>query len=122
MLWFLAPAGLVFASGQIRRLALASLPVALVFAYVQQPDRAFWNFHFLVAPLAALVLERAPAFVAWVSVAAFGLANLRLGAQLTIVPSARVPLMLSAVLAFVCLYFAFKRPAAGSPPAAAPLA
>lgn len=122
MLWFLAPAGLVFAPRQIRRLALASLPVALVFAYVQQPDRALWNFHFLVAPLAALVLERAPTVAAWVGVAAFALANLRLGAQLTMVPSARMPLMLSAVIAFVCLYFAFKRRAAGAPQGAAPFA
>src|SRR5437763_1400584 len=55
-LYALVPAGFLFASPSLRRLAIVSVPVALLFAYVEQPDRALWNFHYLVAPMAALVL------------------------------------------------------------------
>ena len=104
VLWILAPIGFWFASHTVRRIVLAAIPVALVFGYVQQPDRAFWNFHFLAAPLAALVLERAPAAVAWACVAAFVFANLRLGAQLPFIPASRASLALSLALAVGCLY------------------
>jgi hypothetical protein len=104
VLWLLAPAGLWLAPPAMRRFAIAATPVALVFAYVQQPDRAFWNFHFIATPLAALVLERAPAVAAWVCVAAFALANFRLGAQLAHVPAARASLAISLIVAFGCLY------------------
>lgn len=122
MLWFLAPLGLWLAPPAMRLFALTSLPVALLFAYVQQPDRALWNFHFLVAPLAALVLERAPAAVAWASIAAFALANLRLGAQLTMVPPARLALVISVLLAFASLYFTRRRPSSDRALAAHPAA
>jgi hypothetical protein len=104
MLWLLAPAGLFLAPAPMRRFVVASIPVALLFAYVQQPDRALWNFHFLAAPLAALVLERAPAALAGASIGMFALGNLRLGAQLSMVPPSRVSLVLSALLAIACLY------------------
>lgn len=104
VLWILAPIGFWFAPEIVRRIAIASIPVALLFAYVQQPDRALWNFHFIAAPLAALVLERAPASAAWACVAAFVLANLRLGAQLPFIPPSRVSLALSMVFALGCVY------------------
>ena len=104
MLWVLARAGLFFAPASMRRFALASIPVALLFAYVQQPDRALWNFHFLVAPLAALVLERVPAALASACIGIFALGNLRLGAQLSMVPPSRASLVLSTLLAILCLY------------------
>jgi hypothetical protein len=109
MLWLLAPVGLLLAPAPVRRFAIAAIPVALVFGYVQQPDRAFWNFHFVVVALGALVLDKAPPVVAWSAVAAFALANLRLGAQLPFAPPARLPLAVSAALACACLYFAFRR-------------
>ena len=55
---------------------MMAAPVALVLCYVQQPDRALWNFHYLVAPLGALALERAPLALAGLTVAAFAFANL----------------------------------------------
>lgn len=99
VVWLLAPAGLLLAPRSLRLLALASLPVALLFGYVQQPDRALWNFHFLAAPLAALVLDRMPARVAWSTIGLFVMANLRVGAQLPGVPAARFALGLSVALA-----------------------
>lgn len=100
-LYLLAPAGLVLAPQPLRRLTIAAAPIALAFCYVQQPDRALWNFHFLVAPLAALALDRAAIGIAALTVALFAFANLRVGAQLPFVPAARFALGLSLVCAVV---------------------
>lgn len=102
-LWLLAPAGVWLAPATLRRLLLVCAPVAALFAYVQQPDRALWNFHFIVTPLAALVLARAPGAIAWTTIGFFVLANLRLGAQLPSLPSAALPLALSFVTATVAI-------------------
>jgi hypothetical protein len=121
VLYVLAPAGLLFTPKLLRDIALASVPVAALFAYVQQPDRALWNFHFVVTPLAALVLERAPAALAGATVAMFAFANLRIGAQLPWVPAARFALLLSLVFGLVAIAFAWRaRPTTVTPvPAAA---
>ena len=108
VLWLLAPLGLLIAPRPIQMFALASIPVALVFGYVQQPDRALWNFHFLVTPLAALVLQRLHPAIAWTTVAAFAFANLRLGAQLPMVPAARFALVLSVLLAGAGMLMAWR--------------
>jgi hypothetical protein len=97
--YLLAAVGVWWAPPALRRLALCSLPVALIFGYVQQPDRALWNFHYLATPLASVTLERAPMLLSWSTVAAFALANLRLGAQLPFVPGARYALVVSVLLA-----------------------
>jgi hypothetical protein len=107
-LYVLAPAGFLFAPAPLRRLAMVAAPVALVLCYVQQPDRALWNFHYLVAPLAALALERAPLALAGFAVAAFAFANLRVGAQLEMVPAARFALGLSVVCAVAVVVQAFR--------------
>lgn len=99
VLWLLAPIGWLLAPPAMRVFALASIPVALVFGYVQQPDRALWNFHFVVTPLSAIVLARLPQAAAWTIVAMFAFANLRVGAQLPFVPAARVALALSVIVA-----------------------
>jgi hypothetical protein len=100
-LYVLAPLGLVYAPPSLRRLAVVSLPIAFVFCYVQQPDRALWNFHYLVTPFAALVLERARPAISWSTIAAFVIGNLRVGAQLPIAGVARVAIAASLVLAIV---------------------
>ncbi len=107
-LYLLAPAGFLRAPVPLRRLALVAAPIALVFCYVQQPDRALWNFHFLVTPLAAIALERASLAVAAMTIAAFAFANLRVGAQLLFVPAARFALAASVALAVVALVQAFR--------------
>jgi hypothetical protein len=100
-LYVLAPVGFLFASRPMRRLAIVSVPLAALFAYVQQPDRALWNFHYLVAPFAALVLERTPVPLAWATVALFAIGNLRVAAQLPIAAVGRVALGGSMLLAIV---------------------
>jgi hypothetical protein len=63
-----------------------------------------WNFHFVVTPLAALVLDRAPAALAWTSIALFAVANTRLGAQIAFAPPSRAALVASTAMALCCLY------------------
>jgi hypothetical protein len=106
-LYLLAPAGIVLAPPALRRLALVTIPIAAVFAYVQQPDRALWNFHYLVVPFAALVLERVRPAMAWAFVALFAVGNLRVGAQLPIAGVARVAIAASMVLAAAAVVTAF---------------
>jgi hypothetical protein len=108
-LYVLAPVGFLLAPQQLRRLALVSLPVAAVFAYVQQPDRALWNFHFLVTPFAALVLERVPAALAWGTIGLFAIGNLRVGAQLPIGGVGRAALVVSILAAAIDVAAAFHR-------------
>jgi hypothetical protein len=108
-LWLLAPAGFAMAPRNLQLLVLAALPVAALFAYVQQPDRALWNFHFLATPLAALVLAGASAPLAWATLSAFVFANLRLGAQIAEVPAARFALLLSMGLAVGCIATAWRQ-------------
>ncbi|MEO8679337.1 MAG: hypothetical protein ABI665_09845 [Vicinamibacterales bacterium] len=112
-LWLLAPAGLLLAPASLRRFALLSLPVAGLFAYVQQPDRALWNLHFLMTPLAALVLARVQPMLAWSTLGAFAVANLRVGAQLAGIPAARFALAVSMVLAVIALFRAWRAPRSG---------
>jgi hypothetical protein len=109
-LYLLAPAGFLFAPRRVRHLVLVSLPIAAVFGYVQQPDRGLWNFHYLVAPLAVLVLERVPAALAWATIVCFAVGNLRVGAQLPIAGPARVAIALSVALAAVCTLAAWRNP------------
>jgi hypothetical protein len=99
VLWLLAPIGLFLAPAALRVFAVAAIPVALVFGYVQQPDRALWNFHFVVTPLSAIVLSRLPQAAAWTIIGLFAFANLRVGAQLPFVPAARAALALSLMVA-----------------------
>lgn len=109
-LYVLMPIGFFLVPPPVRRLALVSLPIAAVFAYVQQPDRALWNFHFLVAPMAAAVLHRAHPALAWATIAAFAAGNLRVGAQLPIAPLGRVALVLSVALAIASTVTALRTP------------
>jgi hypothetical protein len=102
-LYVLAPLGFAWAPRALRRLTIVAVPIALVLCYVQQPDRALWNFHFLVTPLAAVALESAPVALSALTVAMFAVANLRVGAQLTFVPAARFALAASVVLAIVAV-------------------
>jgi len=110
-LFVLMAVGLVRAGRTCRLLALSSLPAVIIFAYVQQPDRALWNFHFVVIPLAVLVLQELPDTLCWAFVVAFGLANLRLGESQPAIFSWIRGLMLtmSMVLAIVAATAALRR-------------
>ena len=84
-------------------LTLISIPVAALFAYVQQPDRALWNFHFIVVPLGASLLDLVSPHLAWTTIALFAITNLKVGAQWTIAPSARLTLPLTMLAAAACV-------------------
>jgi hypothetical protein len=107
-LYLLMPVGFFLASRPLRLLVLVSLPVAALFGYVQQPDRALWNFHFLATPLAATVLDRAPTALAVATLGAFAIANLRVGAQLPIAFVGRTALAGSVMLAAASAWTALR--------------
>ena len=107
VLYILAPVGCFLAPPRLRLAAVASLPIAACFGYVQQPDRALWNLHFLVVPMAALVLERAPALGS-LTLAAFVVGNLRVGAQLPMASAGKVALGASIVLGIATVVAALR--------------
>jgi hypothetical protein len=107
VLYILVPVGFFMAPPRLRLAAFASLPIAAFFGYVQQPDRALWNLHFLVTPMAALVLERAPALGS-LTLAAFVVGNLRVGAQLPMATAGKLALAASMVLGIATVVTALR--------------
>ena len=110
-LWILWPAGLVWSTPDVRRLSLAAALPFLMFNYVQQPDRAIWNFAFVAMPAAAVVLGRVPPLLGWGVVGVQALVGLRIGAQLPFVPPVRVTLVAAMALAVVAVWRARLAPA-----------
>jgi hypothetical protein len=100
-IWILFPFGWLAAPRELRRVCIAALPIAALYAYVQQPDRALWNFHFLTSPLAALVLDAmsTPFIAAFLALYAF--AYLKVGAEVSFVPQARYAYAVGLMLAFI---------------------
>ena len=98
-LYLLMAAALPTAPRQVRLLALAALPAVLAFVYVETPERALWNFSFLVISIAARMLTELPRPLMWLFVAAYGLANARIGAEIMIVPASRYALLVSGIVA-----------------------
>jgi hypothetical protein len=114
-LWVLMPIGFLRASRDLRLIAICALPAALVLCYLQQPDRALWNFHYAMIPFAVIVLEQLPAVWCWIFVAGYGVANLRIGAQLTVLPEARYGLLLSVAIAAAAIVVWGRRSPAAAP-------
>jgi hypothetical protein len=121
-LWLLWPAGLWWGPRDLRQLTFASVPAMLVLNAVQQPDRALWNFAFLVMPAAAIVLDRAPAWLGWALVAFQVLLNARFGAQLMMLPPARITLTAAIVIAAMIVWRARTASPAASPTASSTVA
>jgi hypothetical protein len=97
----LGPLGLLAATGvrraplALRRIALAAAPAALIFSYVQQPDRALWNFQFVLIPLAVASLHGAKRWQRAMFVASYAAVNLKAAADM---PGARVLVLAAFVL------------------------
>ena len=98
-LYVLFPAGFQRSPRKLQRLVIASVPAAVVFLYVQQPERALWNFHFVVIAVAVAALAALPEWAAWLFVICFGITNLRFGAQLLTASAGRLALVMSLLLA-----------------------
>jgi len=107
--YLLIPFGWISAPRTLKQLSIAAVPFAVFLAYVEQPDRALWNFHFLAFPLAAIVLDDLPAIARWAFVGFYALANARVGAQLEFVPPARFPFAVSAAIAVAAVALHWRR-------------
>jgi hypothetical protein len=118
-LFVLVPAGFTRASRDLRLLALATLPAALCLCYVQQPDRAVWNFHYAFIPFAAVALARFDAIWRWTFVACYALAELRVGANIDFIPAARYALVLSLLIAAAGIVASGRQSTAAAPQTAA---
>ena len=101
-LYLLLPAGLAHSRTNLN-LALASLPAVAAFVYVQQPERALWNFHFIVIPIAVQVLQELPGWAMATFVTAFGVSNLRFGAQLPVRTAGQAALAVSVAIAITAV-------------------
>jgi hypothetical protein len=116
-LWLLWPAGVAWGTRELRALTVAAMVPLLFFNYVQQPDRALWNFAFAVMPAVAVVLDRIPSALGWCVVVVQALLDLRIGAQLPFVPPVRATLVVAAVVGLVVVWRArtapLSRPSAG---------
>jgi hypothetical protein len=108
--YLLIPFGWIAAPARLRQLVLAALPIVCLFAYVQQPDRALWNFHFLTSPLAALVLEPMADGFVYAFLGVYVLANLKVGAQISGVPQARYAFAVGLVLAAFAAFRFLREP------------
>src|SRR5262249_62249926 len=74
--YFLIPFGWLAAPRVLKQLSLAAVPFAAFLAYVEQPDRALSNFHFLACPLGAIALEDSPAATRWRFCGLYSLASI----------------------------------------------
>jgi hypothetical protein len=97
--YLLLPFGWRLAPPMLRQLAIAAIPPLLAFVLVATPERALWNFFFLVVPIGALALATLPAAWAAAFVVLFAMANLRIGAQLPDVPASRYALAATLLIA-----------------------
>jgi hypothetical protein len=113
-LYLLVPVGFMRAGRRARLLAVAALPALAALVYVEQPERALWNFHFIVVPLAAMVLQTLPNGVVAAFVASFAVANLRFGAQLPIRGVGRIALLASLAIAAWAVVRTLTRKPAGA--------
>jgi hypothetical protein len=112
-LWILWPAGVASGPRELRQLTIAATLPLLFFIYVQQPDRALWNFAFAVMPAAAVVLDRVPSALGWLLVMVQALVNLRIGAQLPFAPPVRATLVAAVALGLVMVWRARSVPHKG---------
>jgi len=107
--YVLLPVGFARSGPSMRALAIASVPAAAAFVYVEQPERALWNFHFIVIPVGVAALEELPGWALALFVAVSGVVGLRFGAQFHIRSPARAALVIAIGLALVASYMSIRR-------------
>jgi hypothetical protein len=102
--YVLLPSGWAAAPPRLKHLAIGSIPAALALVLVATPERALWNFFFLVLPIAALPLERIAVPLAALFVGSFAVANMRIGGQIMAVPSSRYALAITLAIAVFAIW------------------
>jgi len=85
--WLFAALGFRFAGERLRYLALGAIVPFLALCYVQTPERALANAFFVVVPLAAIYLTRAPFPLALLAAVTNGAVTAKVGSSTTWLPS-----------------------------------
>jgi hypothetical protein len=96
--WLFAMIGLRGADLRLRHLAVGAALPFLALCYVQTPERALANAFFVVVPLAALYLSRAPAGLAWATALANGAVTAKIGTSTEWLPPSSLLLIPAALL------------------------
>lgn len=111
--WLFAAAGWRGADRRLRLLAIGAVLPMLALVYVQTPERALGNAFFVVAPLAATLLARAP-IPAVCAVAANGLFTAKMGLSSPWLPSSALLLPLAALASAAALRAVRQAPRTGA--------
>jgi hypothetical protein len=101
--WLVAGVALPTAPDPLRRLAWGALLPFLALCYIQTPERALSNAFFVVVPLEALFLARAPLLLAAAAAAATGLVTLKVGSSTPWLPPSTYLLIPAAATAAAAL-------------------
>jgi hypothetical protein len=97
LMWLFAIFGFRMASPPLRHLALGAIVPFAALCYVQTPERALGNAFFVVVPLAALFLSRAPLAPAFMTTVLNAGVTAKIGTSTTWLPHSGV-LLLPAIL------------------------
>jgi hypothetical protein len=102
--WLFAALAFRFADRRLRQLALGTIVPFLALCYVQTPERALSNAFFIVVPLAALYLSRAPFGLALLTALANGAVTAKIGSSTTWLPPSRYLMIPAMVLTLWALW------------------
>lgn len=97
--WLFAALGFRSTDDRIRRLAMGAVLPVLALCYVQTPERALANAFFVVVPLGAVYLARAPFLLAVTAAIANGLVTAKIGSSTTWLPPSGLLLVPATLLA-----------------------
>jgi hypothetical protein len=117
--WIFAALGYRFATTSLRHLALGTIVPFLALCYVQTPERALANAFFIVVPLAAVYMSRAPLPLAISAALANGALTAKVGSSTGWLPSSSVLMFPALTLAIALIWWSaagLNGPAQRTPP------
>jgi hypothetical protein len=102
--WLFAVLGFQSADWRLRRLAAGAILPFLALCYVQTPERALANAFFVVVPLAAAWLARAPRWLAISTAVANGAATAKVGSSTSWLPPSGYLMIPALLLAMATIW------------------
>jgi hypothetical protein len=102
--WLFAGLALRRADARLRRLAFSSAIPILALCYVQTPERALSTVFFVIAPLAAAYVVRAPPSLAALAVVANAVVTAKVGSSTAWLPPSQYSIIPAVSLAAWCIW------------------